>query len=65
MLTNAKLNISIDGETISQVTTMKYLGIDIDSNLNWNNHIDRICKQFHPKSDYWGASADCSNCRFN
>ena len=37
MLANAKLNIYIDGETISQVSTMKYLGIDIDSKLNWNN----------------------------
>ena len=43
MLTNAKLNIYIDGETISQVSTMKYLGIEIDSKLNWKKHIDRLC----------------------
>ena len=52
MLTNAKLNIYIDGETISQVSTMKYLGIYIDSKLNWNNHIDRLCRTISPKSDY-------------
>ena len=40
-------------------------GIDIDSKLNWNNYIDKLCKQFHPKSDYWGASTDPSNCMFN
>ena len=49
MLANAKLNIHIDGETISQVSTMKYLGIDIDSKLNWNNHFDRLCKTISPK----------------
>ena len=49
-LMNAKLNIiSIDGETISQVSTMKYLGIDIDSKLNWDNHIDRLCRIISPK----------------
>ena len=36
MVTNAKLNISIDGETISQVSTIKYFGIDIDSKLSRN-----------------------------
>ena len=50
MFTNAKLNISIDGETISQVSTMKYLGIDIDSKPNWNNHIDRLCRNISPKN---------------
>ena len=47
VLMNAKLNISIDGETISQVSTMKYLGID--SKLNWNNHIDSLCRIISPK----------------
>ena len=47
MLTNA--NIYIDGETISQVSTMKYLVIDIDSKPNWNNHIDRLCRTILPK----------------
>ena len=41
MSTNAKLNIFIDGETVS---ALKYFGIDIDSKLNWNNHIDRLCR---------------------
>ena len=49
MLTNAKLNIYIDGEKISQVSTMDYLGIDIDSKLNWNNHIDTLCRTISPK----------------
>ena len=49
MLMNAKLNISIDGETISQVSTMKYLGIYIDSKLNWNNHINKLCRIISPK----------------
>ena len=49
MLTKAKLNIYIDGETISQDSTMKYLGIDIYSKLNWNNHIDRLCRTISPK----------------
>ena len=49
MLTNAKLNIYIDGKKISQVSTMNYLGIDIDSKLNWNNHIDTLCRTISPE----------------
>ena len=49
MVMKAKLNISIDGETISQVSTMEYLYIDIASKLNWNNHIDRLCRIISPK----------------
>ena len=44
-----RLNIYIGGEKISQVSSMKCLGIDIDSKLNWNNHIDRLCKTISPK----------------
>ena len=28
---------------------MKYLGIDIDSKLDWNNHIDRRCRTISPQ----------------
>ena len=40
MLSNAKIVTYIDGETISQVSTIKYLGIDIDFKLKYNSHID-------------------------
>ena len=49
MLMHVKLNIHIDGETISPGNTMKCLGIDVDSKLNWNNHIDRLCRTISPK----------------
>ena len=52
MLTNAKLNIYIDGETISQVSTMKYLGIDIDSKIIGITILTGFSELFHPKSDY-------------
>lgn len=38
------LNIKINGELIEQVSEVKYLGINIDYQLNFKSHIKKICK---------------------
>ncbi len=44
---------SIRGQELKQVDSAKYLGIDIDSKLTWNSHIDRITKRpMAPRSSY-------------
>ncbi|XP_067143919.1 uncharacterized protein [Centruroides vittatus] len=36
------LTIKMNGETIKVVKSMKYLGVVIDKNLNWNDHVDML-----------------------
>ena len=33
----------LDGEIIKQVNYTKFLGVNIDQNLNWKYHIDHVC----------------------
>lgn len=35
--------LSIDGTKLSQVSSTKFLGLCMDENLTWNNHIDVLC----------------------
>ena len=35
----------IKGVTLAEKTSAKYLGVEIQSNLAWNNHIDRVTKK--------------------
>ena len=37
-----KLSISIDGNPVEQVTNFNFLGITLDQNLTWNDHISKI-----------------------
>ena len=36
---------SLKNQTLEAETQSKYLGVDISSNLSWNQHIDRIVKK--------------------
>ncbi len=38
-----QLSISIGDENVSLVNTIKYLGVKIDDNLSWNQHINNLC----------------------
>ena len=39
------LNICINAERIEQVHSIRYLGIEIDDKLLWNNHVRQLTKQ--------------------
>ena len=39
-----KLNIKLDGVSLNRVSSTKILGVIIDENLTWKNHIDAISK---------------------
>ena len=41
---SSNLVININSDFIENVHVQKLLGIDIDENLNWNEHVNRICK---------------------
>ena len=39
------LGLNINGEKLCNVTTYRYLGVSIDSHLNWNQNVNVICKK--------------------
>lgn len=43
--TPSALNVSIRNQSITRVTTCKYLGVQIDCNLRWEDHINLIVKK--------------------
>lgn len=38
------LDLSVDGNTITQVSNHKHLGVIIDDKLRWDAHVDHLCK---------------------
>lgn len=45
---NMDFSITVDGETINEVNVVKYLGIYMQSNLNWNHHINQLKLKISP-----------------
>lgn len=45
-----KLDINIGGVPIEQVESFEYLGLTIQENLQWNEHIDKISKKINRMS---------------
>ena len=43
-LEKVKLNIKLDSVSLNRVRSTKFLGVIIDENLTWKNHIDAISK---------------------
>jgi hypothetical protein len=41
----SKLKIKTGKEEINEVKNTNFLGIDIDSNLTWEKHFDKICSK--------------------
>ena len=43
------MNVSLNNTTMEQVKNVKYLGVIIDSNLTWNDHVSTLCKNLSYK----------------
>ena len=43
------LNIMLNDESLNQVTSAPYLGIQMDNSLKWNNHVLKLCKKVSSK----------------
>ncbi len=44
-LKNANLKIKVGNETLESVNSFKYLGVELDRHMTFNNHIDRLCSK--------------------
>lgn len=40
-----ELTVYMDGKRLTQVETISFIGIEIDSGIKWENHINRICSR--------------------
>ena len=62
-LRREKVQIAINGKLIETVSTVKFLGLTFDQNLNWNDHINNIAESCKKKinlmrsltGQHWGA----------
>ena len=43
-ISNRALKIACNGSEIEQVTSQKLLGVTLDSHLNFNEHVNNLCK---------------------
>ena len=41
---DCSMNVLLKNDAIEQVNNIKYLGVIIDSNLTWNEHVSALCK---------------------
>ncbi len=47
---NENLRITSGGMNLEQVENMKYLGVHLDRHLNFNAHVDNICKKTNQRT---------------
>jgi len=51
----------VDGNTIAHVSTFKLLGIQVESNLKWNSHVDYIHAKASSRLYFLKQQKKCSN----
>jgi hypothetical protein len=51
---NGLTSLIIDGEQIARVTTMKYLGVEIDERLDFKQHVNTTIKKMGKKVGFLG-----------
>lgn len=44
---NLSLNIAHDGQSLRKADLVTFLGIDLDNNLNWKDHVHRVCNKIN------------------
>lgn len=45
------LNVNYNNKVVDKVASTKFLGLEIDQNLNWKSHVVKVCKKLS-KSAY-------------
>ena len=43
----SKVNITTEDKAIKEVNKTKFLGVIVDTNLNWASHIDNVYKKIY------------------
>lgn len=46
-INNPDIFVQLNGEEIKEVDSTKFLGLHVDSNLNWDNHVQNLCKKLN------------------
>ena len=59
-LKTTNLNITANGISFEPVSSFKYLGIELDRNLNFEHHVNTICGKETKERSYSGASIHSS-----
>ena len=59
--TPMKYNYVLHGHTLEHVTTAKYLGVTISSDLKWNTHISNICQRANNTIGFLKRNLNISN----
>ena len=44
-LINGQLSLHLNNDELNMITNDKVLGIIIDNNLTWSQHVDKVCKK--------------------
>ena len=44
-LINGQLSLQLNDNELNMITNDKVLGIIIDHNLTWSQHVDKVCKK--------------------
>ena len=47
-ISDENINVHINGTKLTRVKKCKHLGVTIDENLSWNNHVQHIEKKVKP-----------------
>ena len=50
-LDNSTLDLQLNGTTIGQVTSQKLLGVTLDEELSFREHVEKLCKKLTVKED--------------
>ena len=55
------LSISLGEHELQQIDSTKYLGVTLDSSLNWNDHVLKLCSQISRKLSALRRSSKIAN----
>ena len=49
-----QLNLNVNGKKLEQVNYVKYLGVSVDAELNWNTQVESVCKKVSKMVSFMG-----------